>query len=403
MRDEHLVESQVSVIEMTLAEATELTSVGRRLSSQGLWSPAKLSAEAGERSVLECVPHSAGRWSVKVPNAVGIVRAGDLQLVVHPKIPFRHLLHLFERSGFFPRLDEHEAMLAGAESLWPLIAGWYLAALERLLRAGLASGYTPERAPLAAARGRILAAPTALAFLRGQTALECEFEEFNIDTPLNRVLKGAASAVSASPVLTWEVRRRASRAVQHLEGIGNIHRSDIGDARAERHTHRYSVPLQLARHVLAGTGRTIDSGPEHGYAFLIRTPEMVEQGIRAVIAKAMAGHAQVTKRTLFLSGSHHSLTPDLSFDETVVGDVKYKLWRGDWDRGDLYQLVTFATGFGADRGLRVGFSTAPHGPTPVRVGPVALAAVDWCCDADLDPVEAEQDFASRMLGWWVAA
>lgn len=388
---------------MSHAEATELTSVGRRLASQAAWWPARSSDEDGQRSVLECVPHGPGQWSVRVPNAVGIIRAGELQLVIHPKIPLRHLLHLFERSGAFPRLDETEAELASAESLWPLIAAWYLSALERLLRAGLASGYQPDRAPLAAARGRIVAAPTAQGFLRGRTMLECEFEEFNVDTPLNRVLKGAASAVSASPVLTWDVRRRASRALQHLEGIGPLRRSDVGQAHAERHTHRYVLPLQLARHVLTATGRAIDSGPQHGYAFLIRTPEMVEQGLRAVIATAMADHATVTKRTLFLSGSHHSLTPDLAFGDAAVGDVKYKLWTGDWDRGDLYQLVTFATGFGVTRGVRVGFSPTPHGPSPVRVGPVGLAAVDWWCDASLDPLEAERDLKARLQDWWAAA
>lgn len=338
-----------------------------------------------------------------MPNAVGVVRVGDLQLTVKPKIPIHHLLYLFERSGALPRLGEGEAELAEGESLWPLVASWFIASLERLIRAGLASGYTSERGALPAARGRILTLPTANAFQRGRMLLVCDYEEFNIDTPLNRVVAAAARAVAASVLLPWEVRRRASRTLQHLEGIGPLCGDDIAKARAERHTYRYELPLKLARQVLASTGRTLDAGDEPGQAFLLRTPELVEAGLRTIIAKAFSGLATVEKRTLFLADSHHSLTPDLVFEDEAIGDVKYKLWIGDWDRADLYQLVAFATGFGVRRALRVGFSSAPHDSFPVRVGSVQLSAIDWWCDGGLDPSEAEQDLVARLRAWWMQA
>jgi 5-methylcytosine-specific restriction endonuclease McrBC regulatory subunit McrC len=337
---------------------------------------------------------------VRVPNAIGVVRVEGLHIVVEPKIPLPHVIHLFERSGAFPRLDANMADLASAESLWPLVAAWYLTALERLLSSGLASGYQHAREEMAVARGRLVTGATARAFLKGRVLLDCEYEEFDVDTPLNRVLKAAANAVGASAALSWDVRRRATRAVNHMEGIGPLKHADPIVARVERHTVRYVLPFQLARHVLAATGRGIDVGEEHGHAFLIRTPDMVEEGIRRIVVDALEDRIDVTKRTWFLSGSHHSLTPDLVFGECAVGDVKYKVWAGDWDRSDLYQLVAFATAFGAHDALRVGFASADHGFSVNRVGRVGLAACDWMCDATTTPANAERALSHQLWAWW---
>lgn len=389
MRVERLVESRSAVLELSLEEASGLTAVGRRLASQ-----------EQQRSVIECEPYGHGRWSVRVPNAVGVVRVGALHVVVEPKIPLPHLLHLFERSGAFPRVDENLADLSTAESLWPLVAAWYLAVLERLLRSGLSSGYQLTSEELPASRGRIMVGATSRAFYKGRVTMECEYEDFDVDTALNRVLKAAAIAVSGSAALAWDLRRRARRAMNHMEGVGRLLLPDLVDARAERHTSRYALPLQLARHVLAATGRGIDVGDEHGWAFLIRTPEMVEEGLRRIALDALHDRTDVSKRTWFLTGSHHSLTPDLVFGRQAVGDVKYKMWAGDWDRGDLYQLVAFATGFGVSDAIRVGFSSTDHGSSLVRVGPVQLAVCDWLCDAETSPDEAERALGTRLRAWW---
>ena len=286
--------------------------------------------------------------------------------------------------------------------MWELVAAWYLDALEGLLRSGLSSGYRVTKDQLLTARGSVVPVETTRLVMRGRPVLYCEYEEFDVDTALNRVLRAAAVAIAGNAALPWTSRQRAARAVQHMAGVGRLTPADITVARPERHTTRYVVPVQLARHVLAGTGRAIDTGDEHGFAFLIRTPEMVEKALRKIVVEALSDDVGVVKQTRFLSGSHHSLTPDLVFGTGAVGDVKYKLWSGDWDRPDLYQLVAFATGFGVTHGLRVGFTTAPHGPCSVNVGSVRLAACDWVCDESLAPGEAEAALVAGLSAWWGA-
>lgn len=107
--------------------------------------------------------------------------------------------------------------------------------------------------------------------------------------------------------------------------------------------------IALGRNLLRWTGRSLAEGGAAAWTFLIRTPEMVEAGVRSVLAERL-GPGTVRKEGRQLVGSTLTFNPDLVFGgpAVAVGDVKYKLAGGDWDRSDLYQVVAFATAFRVD-------------------------------------------------------
>lgn len=409
VRTEHLTEGRGRSLTITRDEVDELRAIGQRVAGAPGWWGARASpgeedpAEKIEQAatVIRCDRGDDDRWQVRVDNAVGVLSIPGLQLVIEPKIPLSHLLHLFSRSGRFPRLDDASAELDSAEDLLPLIASWYVSSLESLLQSGLLSSYRGHREEMPIARGRIHSAATTRLLLRGRVAVDCEYEEFDTDTPLNRVLLAATGLVAADPRLSPELRKRARRATHHMEGVGRLQPADLG-APVERHTARYATPHQLATHVIAGTGRTLAEGPAQSRAFLIPTPEMVEEGIRRIVSDALTGITAVEKKSILLKGAAVSLTPDLRFGRptTHVGDVKYSRSAVIWDRSDLYQLVTFATGFGVTQALRVGFSEAGMPPGEVNVGDVTLKGRDWPSTPGLDPLEAEAILIEGIRSWW---
>lgn len=85
-----------------------------------------------------------------------------------------------------------------------------------------------------------------------------------------------------------------------------------------------------------------------------------------------------------------TLNPDLVFDSgQSVGDIKYKLPGTDWSRPDLYQLVAFATGFWAKKGVLVHFARdRDEGLPTVRVGDVQLHAAYWLARDEIGPEQA---------------
>ena len=185
---------------------------------------------------------------------------------------------------------------------------------------------------------------TAVSYYQGRVSFACSYDEFGLDSPLNRVLRAAALTVAAAPILDSQVRRRARQSLSRLTDVGDLRPIDLRHSPERRSAH-YGIAHQLARHVLAATGRTIDVGNTHAWTFLIRTPELVEDAVRNILREGLLDLVPVTKSGLQLKPSKLSLHPDLIFGVHAIGDVKYSLLDSDWKRSHLYQAVAFATGY----------------------------------------------------------
>jgi hypothetical protein len=406
VRTEALVESQPKALIASVQEAHELLLLGQDLASDKAWwgdEAADDESEDGYRpSVIRVNQLEDGRWSVNVVDAIGVVALTDLQLVVLPKIPLHHLLFLFGESERWPQMDDDAiAKLTSANDLAELVAHWYMNALERVLRLDLIRDYRLMEDDLESVRGQIVAFPTAALYYSGRLAAHCEFEEFDVDTPLNRVLKAAAHAIASSPTFGAERTKRAIRFVARMTEVGQLRPGDFDMAAIDRRTAHYRDALALARHVLRATGRTLTAGVQGARSFLIRSPEMVEEGLRNYLNKSLGPQYRVVKQGRQLKGSKMTLTPDLLFlPSGATGDVKYQISQGAWSRSHIYQGVTFATEFRTLHGLVISFSTATSSAlADVRIGEVSLHSVTWNATSDSSAEESAQDVSDQVSGW----
>jgi 5-methylcytosine-specific restriction enzyme subunit McrC len=405
MRTETLTESQPAVLTLTPGEARGLAAVGTRLASQKeWWGAADADVDGGEgRTIVRVQPIGPEQWSVRVSDAVGVISVGELELQVAPKIPPDHLLHLLVRGGELPRLDEAPVHAAVSPSLWELVARAFVEAAERLLRLGLIRDYRELADTLDAAAGRIEILGTARHYYAARLALDCVFDDFSFDTPLNRVILAAVREVAESPLLAGSLRLRAVRLLAWLDGVGDLQPLDIA-AEVDRRTHHYDAPLGLARHILRHVGRHLAAGSDTAWSFLLRTPEMVERGILGVLADRL-GPARVWKGHLQLPGSTLTFNPDLVFDGgRAVGDVKYKLSRGEWDRADLYEVIAFAEAYRASQGLIVRFAKpGVSALADLSVGAKTIHEATWVADSSVDPIDAANAVADDVADWLVDA
>jgi hypothetical protein len=400
MRTEVIVESRDAVLALEPREADALNALGQRLAARGGgWWDDDEDEEARTRSVIRARPLADGRWTVRVSDAVGLVAIDGLQLLVRPKIPLDHLLYLFARSGRFPRLEQQAGRLATSDSLWELVAEWFVTAFERLLRRDLVRDYEEATDDLRTARGRIEPERTTGLFYSGRLELGCRYDEFAFDTPLNRVLLAATRTIVRSPSLRTPLRRRARRLEDHLADVGELRSGDLLVGTDRRSGH-YAGAIALARSLLGSAGRTIMAGEASAWTFLIRTPEMVEAGILAVIAERLGPRA-VRKGRLPLPGAGLTLNPDLVFGATdAVGDVKYKLADGAWVRSDLYQVVAFAAAYRVTDALLVRFRTTDTpGATDVPLGDFLVHEVTWPASAEIPPADAADALGDDVVAW----
>jgi len=268
-----------------------------------------------------------------------------------------------------------------------------------VLRQDLIRDYREHVESLPLVRGRVQPLPTTRAYLTGRIAIECEFAEFDADNPLNRVLLAAAQVVAGSPLLNTVLRQRARRVSLRLDGIGTLRPADLRVG-VDRRTSYYRDALTLASSVLSGGGRTLEAGPEPAWTFLIRTPEMIEEGIRGVLRDGLRDSHLVTNKGQRMNGTTKTLNPDLVFDSgAATGDVKYKLTGTEWKRDDLYQAVAFAAGYRTTRALVITFSPSGEQLPTLNVGDIEVTNLTWDTSPRTSPDEAAELLTAAVRSW----
>jgi 5-methylcytosine-specific restriction enzyme subunit McrC len=398
-RRDWVAESRGRVIQLSAAEQAELEWLGRRLATgRDRFGEAVPDSEA---SLIRCLRVDESHCRVQATSVVGVLATKTLELRVVPKIAASHLLFLLERADYLPAFSPGDAHLEPDASLFELLAQWFITSLERVLEEGLARGYEVMRDDVPAMRGRVLPVETALLYYRGRLSISAEFEEFDFNTPLNRLLNEAARAIVRSPALSEDVRRRAIRARKRMDGVGNFRPGDLR-ARVDRQTSYYSGAAMLAKRILEGRGTTLEGGSAEVWSFLIPTPGPVERGIRAILKSGLGGLASVRKPVIHLPDSTVTFNPDLVFDEGLcVADVKYKVGGDDWLRNDLYEVIAFAEAVGTGHGAIINFRDEPGHLAPLTVGAKTVRELCWRIKPG-HPPEASAAALIEDVAQWIA-
>lgn len=394
----HLTESQPAVLELDDAQAESLRALGKRLAGKSDWWGAARNPEGGASAIHVTRAAGPGQWSIRVNDAIGVINVGGQTIPVKPKIPSSHALELLCLAGAVPRMDAKATNAAAGDSLFDLLARWLVRSVETVLRRDLIKDYREHLEDLAHVRGRINVKETTLAVTLGRPRVTCEFDELDYDNPLNRVLLAGLHLVSRAPFASNDVRARARRVSARFDDVSDLRPDDLR-ARLTPRTSYYADSFAIAVALLRGVARELDAGGEAAWAFLIRTPEAIEAGIRAVLQTHLGARYSVEKRGLALLPSPQTLNPDLVFSNLAVGDVKYKLQSEDWNTADLYQAVAFATGFRVSETAILTFSTGRASHVELNVGEVRVTNLCWPAVDSLTPQEAAADLARAARTW----
>jgi hypothetical protein len=142
----------------------------------------------------------------------------------------------------------------------------------------------------------------------------------------------------------------------------------------------------------------LQAGSEALWTFLIRTPELVEDGIRSVLQDAL-GPTAVFKRGVQLPGSSMTFNPDLRFwDTRAVADVKYKLTSGEWARAELYQVLAFAAALRCQSAALINFNSGEERASEITVGDHRVRQISWQISL-ADPESAAEQLTHVVREW----
>jgi 5-methylcytosine-specific restriction enzyme subunit McrC len=323
------------------------------------------------------------RYRLTPLGHVGVLPAPGVRLVVRPKIPLRNVFFMLEPAAPLPAsADATDPEPAGP--LVDFLAGQLARRMAERAAAGLHRDYAERHDAGPFLRGR----PDLPAQLREPPAgkLHGVFDDFTTDVPCNRVPCATCERLLPSPLLGGEARSALRRALAGFDGV----ESATGPYPA-RVPEAYRPLLELCQLLDEALRPGESAGTQGSPAFLLDLGRVFERYVAGGLVAA--GRSVVRVQPTATAGGPGGLVlrPDLLIGgdggQSVVADTKWK--RGPVAPPDAYQVIAYATAFGARRavlicpGQRDGLRAFDVGPVRLEVRLLDVAGTPGACRRSL--------------------
>lgn len=398
-KDIRLTESVESLIALDPHQARALEGLAKELASSKDWWGATDQDEGPDRKVISIRPHGEGQYLCTIRNAVGVVALKGLRIFSEPKIPMDHFVYIAKHSLFADgRTVNAETSVGDGQSFLDLISIWLVVSVANVVRGGLSRDYELQDDPIPYVRGRLDAVRTSLNFFRGNLEICAEYEERTPNSPENRILATALRLVRPDLLSDPELSRTLSQLGRAFEDIDFALASDL-QIPNRNFPARYRRSIDLAKSVIRHAGISLSAGNRSAQSFLVRTPNLIEDGIRQILNKWLAP-IPVRAGARILQPTTLRVNPDLLVARPpFTADVKYKRFASTWDRRDLAQSVFFAESFRSPIAAVIGFSNRKTTLPVVPVGRISVTPIAWDISEGTSPENSADQIIEQMYEW----
>ncbi|NUY33822.1 hypothetical protein F0160_25445 [Paraburkholderia sp. JPY303] len=319
------------------------------------------------------VIEQVSRRQVRFKQLVGLVQVGRRSIELLPKIEspgevaktpvvrhnlLRMLLTAMDTDVHVP--DAVDSELARAAWLDVFIR-IFCGTLAEQIRRGIIKRYRDEQDDLGVVRGHILLEEQLSRNFIHRERIACEFDELDVDHPLNQTFRLALSKMLPCCVLASTQRMVRELAVEfEAVSLRSATTRWWRDIELDRLAARFQGALQMARVFLDGVSPDVAAGGAASLALLFDMGELFERyiGRMSRIALGNSGlrvHLQHARH--FLARWHDSgerafmLKPDIVVSRggvpVCIGDTKWKRLAGaerklGVSQADLYQMLAYA-------------------------------------------------------------
>jgi 5-methylcytosine-specific restriction enzyme subunit McrC len=316
----------------------------------------------------------ANRTTLKAQQFVGVMQLGTDAVEIIPKIDgldeSKSKINLLKMLARTRRLAIHEADLTRlAEQNLTILEIFIRLFCDKLfveVHRGLVSRYERHSDNLPALRGKLMTGLQATLNAFHPERFRREFDEFTVDTPVNRVLKAAVRRLRRVTRNGDNARRLAELAFT-LEGVTDVPTAALEWHRlhVDRANRRYEPLVAMARMILLNRTQDVTSGGLEGFGLVFDMNELFEEYIGEVARATFTPSGwQVVLQgpSLYLLQDRKSGTGAFQTRPDVTGlrngrpvwiiDTKWKVVLDKQERkhkigqGDVYQMLGYAHRYG---------------------------------------------------------
>jgi 5-methylcytosine-specific restriction enzyme subunit McrC len=314
------------------------------------------------------------------------------------------------------------ATQATAQSpVFEVLTSHFASRLLKELQRGASHSYVHNEGNVSVLRGRIRFPDHIRTNSARHDRLYVEFDDFAIDTPLNRILKSTCELLVQ--------HARSSGTVQMIREI-LIELADVERQRLEYHhferlivdrnAARFAPFVAFCRLIFEGLTTTSSHGSVTTFGFLVAMNDLFEDFVgRVLVSKAKelgidrrAVHLQAKNRRRWLlerQGGQHAilLKPDIVIDGVsgdhpfAIVDTKWKSQAGSGGLGvpisDIYQMIAYGKRYHSERNILLLPSIGKLAPQTYKIpgdsegSSIRVAYVDLSVNLAMNPRSLEDD------------
>jgi 5-methylcytosine-specific restriction enzyme subunit McrC len=348
---------------------------------------------------VQVTPIKKNRWKVKATKYVGVLRAGDVELWVRPKVTVERLIYVL---GFASNLEgwrDDDVGLVAVDDLVPAVASAFAKVAQRALATGVLQGYREREESLPVLRGRLREADQVRRRPGLALPVEVRYNAHTVDIAENQRLLAAARGVLGLP----GVQQEASSILRHL--ISKLHGVTIPPPGqlpptppATRLNERYQPALRLAEIILAGQGVEARTGAVRATGFVFDMNKVFEDYLTAAMTIRLerhSGHVRGQHKLWLDTARKYPIFPDITWWHgprcAAVIDAKYKApASGKPPTEDVYQLVAYCTVLGLSSGHLV-YAGGPRPPQTLTIRNTGITLTIHTLDLNQPKAELSSD------------
>lgn len=266
----------------------------------------------------------------------------------------------------------HEGVLANLDAhnmpLFELIIGQFLKQVGNIVRKGIARKYVDHEGNLVFLRGKLQLREHIKRNMIDQSRFYCEYDEYERNRPVNRLIKGALH------VCMKVSRNTANRQLcrEYLFWFDQVpitknYKSDFRAIKQDRFVNHYQKALPLCRLILARLNPLTKQGQNQCISVLFDINRVFENFVASKLSSQFTRwrlQTQVFKQSLVEKHRDKPifrLIPDLEFrlgELCVIADTKWKLIDENKKsygikESDLYQMFTYAKKYLENQAVKV--------------------------------------------------
>ena len=308
-----------------------------------------------------------GSYRLRPGSIVGAVEAGNLSLLIQPKIDVLQLLSLacYAIRFFIPNKSIFE--FEQADALPDILARALATAAQRAFARGLLHGYHPREESLYTVRGRIRFDEQLRRRYNVPLPVAVRYNEFTADIRANRLIKAAAYRLGGSGLRSHQARSGLAWVVGILDNVSltEFPANAVPEVEFDRLNEHYRDVVGLSRLILRHSAFEATRGEVRAAGFLMDMNQVFQEFVTVALQETLGlsrnTFSEQWAGSLDTAGKVR-IRPDLVWREAgkpcFVGDVKYKNLTRESDNNrvpgeDLYQLLAYVTALDLPGGMLI--------------------------------------------------